>query len=104
MFPNNVQEFMTNILPYSLLKVIDEIHMLWQGKEKLALRDFLVLLLVRCRVVERALVWQKRYNPLYANIDINMAEMNSWGVLVYSIPFQIYRRLERNKLLVREKV
>ena len=103
-FPNNVQELVINILPYPLLKVIDEIHVLWQGKEKLVLRDLSVLLLVRRRVVERALVWLKRYNPLYANIDIDIAEMNSWGAPAYSVPFQIYRRLEWNEPLVREKV
>ena len=78
---------MTNVLPYSLLKVIDEIHILWQKKEKLVPRDLSVLLLVRRRVVERALVWLKRHNPLYANIDIDIAEINSWGAPVYGVPF-----------------
>ena len=76
-FPNTVQELVINVLPYPLLKVIDKIYMSWQGKEKSAPRDLSVLLLVRRRVVERALVWLKRYNPLYTNIDINIAEINS---------------------------
>ena len=86
-FPNNVQELVTNVLPYPLLKVIDKIHILWQGKEKPAPRDLSVLLSVRCCVVERALVWLKRHNPLYANIDINIAKMNSWGAPAYGVPF-----------------
>jgi Helitron helicase-like domain at N-terminus/Domain of unknown function (DUF6570) len=103
-FPNNVQELVTTVLPHPLLKVIDEIHVSWQGKEKPAPRDLSVLLSVRRRVVERALVWLKRHNPLYANIDIDIAEMNSWGAPAHGVPFQIYRRLERNEPSVREKV
>ena len=82
-----MQELVINVLPYPLLKVIDKIYVLWQGKEKPVLRDLLVLLSVRRRVVERVLVWLKRHNPLYANIDIDIAEMNSWGALVYGVPF-----------------
>ena len=77
MFSNNIQELIINILPHSLLKVIDEIYVLWQEKEKLVLRDLSVLLLVQRRVVEKVLVWLKRHNPLYTNININIAEMNS---------------------------
>jgi hypothetical protein len=51
-----MQELVINILPYSLLKVIDEIHILLQRKEKLVLKDLLVLLLVRHRVIKRVLV------------------------------------------------
>jgi hypothetical protein len=59
-FPNNVQELVTNVLPHPLLKVMDEIHVSWQGKEKPAPSDLSVLLSVRRRVVERALVWLKQ--------------------------------------------
>jgi hypothetical protein len=51
-----MQELVINILTYSLLKVIDEIHILLQRKEKLVLKDLLVLLLVRHRVIKRVLV------------------------------------------------
>jgi hypothetical protein len=36
-----------------------------------------VLLSVRRRVVEKALVWLKRNNPLYADIHIDREEMDS---------------------------
>ncbi|KAK3312957.1 hypothetical protein B0H66DRAFT_631862, partial [Apodospora peruviana] len=74
-FPNNVQELATNVLPHPLLKVMDEIHVSWQGQEKPAPSDLSVLLSVRPRVVERALRWLKRNNSLYKNNCIDVAEM-----------------------------
>jgi len=105
-FPNNVQELVTNILPHPLLKVMDEIHVSWQGKEKPAPSDLSALLSVRRRVVERALVWLKRHNPLYANITIDTAEMDSWEApgSAQDVPFQVYERLERNEPSAWEKV
>lgn len=104
-FPNNVQELVTNVLPHPLLRVMDEIHVSWQGKEKPAPSDLSALLSVRRRVVERALVWLKRHNPLYANITINTAEMDSWEApgSAQDVPFQVYERLERNEPSAWEK-
>lgn len=102
-FPNNVQELVTNVLPHPLLKVMDEIHVSWQGREKPAPSDLSALLSVRRRVVERALVWLKRYNPLYANIDIDTAEMDSWEEPAHGVPPQVYGRLERNEPSAWEK-
>ncbi|KAM4061618.1 hypothetical protein HRG_013251 [Hirsutella rhossiliensis] len=77
-FPNNVQELATKVLPHPLLQALDEIHVSWQGVEKPAPSDLSSLLSVRRRVVERALVWLKRSNPHYAEIEIDVAEMESW--------------------------
>ncbi|KAM4064105.1 PIF1-like helicase [Hirsutella rhossiliensis] len=77
-FPNNVQELATKVLPPPL-QALDEIHISWQGAEKPAPSDLSSLLSVRRRVVERALVWLKRNNPHYAEIEIDAAEMESWG-------------------------
>ncbi|KAM4067070.1 PIF1-like helicase [Hirsutella rhossiliensis] len=60
------------------LQALDEIHISWQGAEKPAPSDLSSLLSVRRRVVERALVWLKRNNPHYAEIEIDAAEMESW--------------------------
>ena len=102
-FPNNVQELVTNVLPHPLLKMIEEIHISWQGPEKPAPNDFSALLLVRRRVIEKALVWLKRNNPLYTKIDIDTAEMDSWEAPSHGVPPQIYTRLERNEPSVWEK-
>lgn len=96
-FPNNVQELVTNVLPHPLLKVMDEIHVSWQGLEKQTPSDLLNLLLVRHRVVERVLVWLKRNNPLYGHIYIDTVEMDIWDVPVHGVPSQVYDRLERNE-------
>ncbi|KAF2175488.1 hypothetical protein K469DRAFT_724119 [Zopfia rhizophila CBS 207.26] len=93
-FPNNVQELVTNVLPHPLLKVMDEIHVSWQGREKPAPSDLAALLSVHRRVVERALFWLKRHNPLYAGV----------GATPYGVPCQIYDRLKRNKPSAREKI
>ncbi len=67
------------------VKVMDEIHVSWQGLEKPTPKDLSVLLSVRRRVVERALVWLKRNNPLYAGIHIDTAEMDSWSAPIQGI-------------------
>ncbi|KAM4062419.1 VrtJ [Hirsutella rhossiliensis] len=57
---------------------MDEIHVSWQGAEKPAPCDLSGLLSVRRQVVERALIWLKKNNPHYADIEIDRAEMDSW--------------------------
>lgn len=102
-FPSNAQQLVTRVLPHPLLKVMDEIHVSWQGAEKPAPKDLSLLLSVRRRVVERALVWLKRNNPHYAGIDINTAEMESWGSSPHGVPHQVYERLERDEPSAWEK-
>ncbi|KAM4067920.1 PIF1-like helicase [Hirsutella rhossiliensis] len=67
------------VLPHPLVRVMDEIHVSWQGAEKPGPRDLSGLLSVRRRAVERALVWLKENNPLYGEVEIDVAEMESWG-------------------------
>lgn len=55
---------------------------------------FRLFLSVRRRVVGKALVWLKRHNHLYANIEIDVAEMESWDVPAHGVPAQVYQRLE----------
>jgi hypothetical protein len=102
-FPNNVQELISNVLPHPLLKVLDDIHVSWQGAEKPAPKDLSVLLSVRRSAVESALLWLKRNNPLYADIQIDTAEMESWDSPPHGVPSQVYERLERNEPSAYEK-
>ncbi|KAH6954034.1 hypothetical protein BKA56DRAFT_625250 [Ilyonectria sp. MPI-CAGE-AT-0026] len=53
--------------------------------------------------VEKALVWLKRHNPLYADIDIDTAELDSWDSPSHGVPPQVYERLERNEPSAWEK-
>ncbi|KAJ6437553.1 G1/S regulator [Purpureocillium lavendulum] len=96
-FPNNVQELATKVLPHPLVRVMDEIHVSWQGAEKPGPSDLSGLLSVRRRVVERALVWLKENNPHYAEIEIDVAEMDSWGAPAQGVPSLVYDRMERNE-------
>ncbi|KAF1807904.1 hypothetical protein P152DRAFT_469266 [Eremomyces bilateralis CBS 781.70] len=102
-FPNNVQELVANVLPHPLLKVIDEIHVSWLGSDKPVLSDLSVLLSVRRRVVEKALVWLKRHNPLYAHIEIDVAELESWDAPSHGVLSRVYKRLRRDEPSAQEK-
>lgn len=102
-FPNNVQELVSKVLPHPLLQAMDEIHVSWHGVEKPAPSDLSSLLAVRRPVVERALLWLKRNNPHYADIEINTAEMESWGNSAHGVPSLVYDRLERNEPSAWEK-
>ncbi|XP_044720112.1 ATP-dependent DNA helicase PIF1 [Hirsutella rhossiliensis] len=102
-FPNNVQELATDVLPHPLFQVMDEIHVSWQGALRPTPSDLSSLLSVRRRVVERALVWLKRNNPHYAAIEIDAAEMESWGDPAHGVPPLVYERLERNEPSAWEK-
>lgn len=85
-FPNNVQELVTKVLPHPLVTVMEEIHVSWHGAEKPAPSDLSALFSVRRRVVEGALVWLKKNNPHYADIEIDVAEMDSWGWSLHGCP------------------
>lgn len=102
-FPNNVQELATNVLPHPLLKAMEDVHVSWQGAEKPKPSDLSVLLSVRPRAVRNALVWLKEHNPLYSNVEIDEAEMESWGAPAHGVLAQIYERLQRNEPSAWEK-
>ncbi|KJZ69967.1 hypothetical protein HIM_10638 [Hirsutella minnesotensis 3608] len=102
-FPNNVQELVTKVLPHPLLQVMDEIHVSWQGAEKPAPSDLSGLLSVRRQVIERALVWLKRNNPHYADVEIDRAELESWGAPSHGVPSVVCERMERNEPSAWEK-
>ncbi|KJZ69221.1 hypothetical protein HIM_11384 [Hirsutella minnesotensis 3608] len=103
-FPNNVQELATKVLPHPLLQALDEIHVSWQGAEKPAPSDLSSLLSVRRRVVGRALVWLKTNNPHYAEIAIDEAEMESWGDPIHGVPASPSLQLIKKVNLRGEKV
>ncbi|KAH6874287.1 hypothetical protein B0T10DRAFT_376985, partial [Thelonectria olida] len=103
-FPNNVQELVTKVLPHPLVKVMDEIHVSWHGAQKPGPNDLARLLSIRRRVVERALAWLQRNNPHYRDIEIDEAEMNSWEAPPCGVPSQILQRMERNEPSAWEKV
>ncbi|XP_044717280.1 PIF1-like helicase domain-containing protein [Hirsutella rhossiliensis] len=102
-FPNDVQGLAANVLPHPLLRVMDEIHVSWQGAERPGPRDLSGLLSVRRSAVERALAWLKENNPLYGEVEIDTAEMASWGAPPHGVPPVVCERLERNEPSARER-
>ncbi|KAK4069838.1 hypothetical protein Purlil1_13611 [Purpureocillium lilacinum] len=96
-FPNNVQELATKVLPHPLLQAMEEIHVSWHGPEKPAPKDLSGLLSVRRSVVERALVWLRENNPHYAGIVIDTREMDSWDSFADGVPSSVYDRMEHNE-------
>jgi hypothetical protein len=82
---------------------MDDIHVSWQGAEKPKPSDLSALLSVRRRVVEKALVWLKNHNHLYANIEIDVAEMESWEESAHGVLAQVYACLERTEPSAWEK-
>ncbi|KJZ70036.1 hypothetical protein HIM_10564 [Hirsutella minnesotensis 3608] len=102
-FPNNVKELATKVLPHPLLQVMDEIRVSWQGPEKPSPTDVAGLLSVRRLVVEKAMGWLRANNPHYADIVINVAEMDSWGTATHGVPSAVYHRMERNEPSAWEK-
>ncbi|PCD21946.1 hypothetical protein AU210_015749 [Fusarium oxysporum f. sp. radicis-cucumerinum] len=103
-FPNNVQELVTRVLPHPLVQVMDEIHVSWHGAQKPYPSDLSRLLSVRRRVVERALAWLRIHNPHYGDIEIDVAELDSWGAPPHDVPPQILEHIERNEPSAWEKV
>jgi hypothetical protein len=103
-FPNNVQELATRVLPHPLVRVMEEIHVSWHGGQKPGPSDLSRLLSVRRRVVERALAWLQRNNPLYKDVEIDVAEMDSWGAPPHDVPPQVLERMERNEPSAWERV
>ncbi|XP_044714668.1 ATP-dependent DNA helicase PIF1 [Hirsutella rhossiliensis] len=92
-----------SVLPHPLVRVMDEIHVSWQGAERPGPRDLSGLLSVRRSAVERALAWLKENNPLYGEVEIDAAEMASWGTPPHGVPPVVCERLERNEPSARER-
>ncbi|XP_044714573.1 PIF1-like helicase domain-containing protein [Hirsutella rhossiliensis] len=84
-----------SVLPHPLVRVMDEIHVSWQGAERPGPRDLSGLLSVRRSAVERALAWLKENNPLYGEVEIDAAEIASWGAAARTQTAQVVPPSER---------
>ncbi|EXU94845.1 helitron helicase-like domain protein [Metarhizium robertsii] len=103
-FPNNVKDLVTNVLPHPLLRVMEDIHVSWHGTERPHAKDLAGLLSVRRRKVEAALFWLRHNNPHYKDIEIDGAEMETWERESHGVPSQILDRLERNEPTALDKI
>ncbi|KAK3321747.1 hypothetical protein B0H66DRAFT_601230 [Apodospora peruviana] len=76
-FSNDVDSLAT-ILPYPLVSALDQVHVIWTGKEQPTPRDVSKLLSGRSCALRAALQWLQSNNHLYVNIVINEYEMDTW--------------------------
>ena len=60
------------------MSVLDQVHVIWTGIERLTPRDVSKLLSVRPGALQAALQWLRFNNPLYADIVVNEQEMETW--------------------------
>jgi hypothetical protein len=91
-FPNDVESLAVTILPHRLVSALDQVHVIWTGPERPRPLDVTKLLTVRPGALRTALQWLRVNNPLYANIEIDEEEMQSWlfedGCQVPSLAYQ----------------
>ena len=84
------------ILPHPLVEALDQVHVIWTGRERPAPLDVSKLLSVRPNALRAALQWLRANNSLYADILVNEEEMASWTFEEGSnVPTLAYRRMAR---------
>ena len=95
-FPNNVEDLATRVLPHPLVRVMQDIHVSWQGPDKPLPEDLSTLLSVRPAKVRAALKWLIENNHLYQSITIDEEELASWNHLPSGVPASVYDDMERH--------
>lgn len=77
-FPSPISDLCTNVLPRALESTLENVLVVWSGKRRPEAKDLSSFLSIRPAYVARALVWLRRNNPLYANIQIDDDELTLW--------------------------
>ncbi|KAK7420728.1 hypothetical protein QQZ08_010263 [Neonectria magnoliae] len=97
-FPNNVDDLVATVLPHPLLQTIENIHVSWSGANRPSPSEVGTLLQVRKSRITAALLWLRRNNPLYKDIDINLDEMQGWQYADGStVPTALMERMRREE-------
>jgi hypothetical protein len=103
-FPNNVEDLVTTVLPHPLLQTIENIHVSWSGNNRPSPTEVGTLLQVRKSRVVAALLWLKRNNPLYRDIEISLDEIQGWQYAEDStVPTVLMERMQREEPSAVEK-
>lgn len=103
-FPNNVEDLVTTVLPHPLLQTIENIHVSWSGASRPSPAEVGTLLQVRKSRVIAALFWLRRNNPLYKDIEINQDEIQGWQYAEGStVPAVLIERMQREEPSAVEK-
>jgi hypothetical protein len=103
-FPNNVDDLVTTVLPHPLLRTIENIHVSWSGAKRPNQAEVGSLLQVRKSRVTAALLWLQKNNPLYRGIEINLDEIHGWQYAEGSaVPAVLMERMRREEPSAVEK-
>ena len=97
-FPNDVDSLAATILPHPLVSALDQVHVIWTGREQPTPQDVGKLLRVRPCALRAALQWLQTNNHLYADIAINEHEMETWAFKSGSdVPTLAYQGMVREQ-------
>jgi hypothetical protein len=77
-FPNDVQG-LANALPHPLVEELERLHVCFVAPRKPVPQDLAFMLSANPQKIKRALVWLKRHNHLYRDIQISEDALRSWG-------------------------
>lgn len=103
-FPNNVEDLVATVLPHPLLQMIENIHVSWSGANRPSPAEVGTLLQVRKSRVTAALLWLRKNNHLYKDIEINHDEIQGWQYAENStVPTVLMERMQREEPSVVEK-
>jgi hypothetical protein len=104
-FPGDLENIVSNILPHPLLQRLEHIHVSWSGHKRPEPEDISKLLRVRKKKVLDALEWLQIHNPLYQHIKIateNISQVENMPGT--DVPEAVYNSMTYNEPTVREKV
>jgi hypothetical protein len=77
-FPNNIHDLSTTVLPRTLESTLENFLITWSGKDEPSDKDLSTYATVRPEVIRKALVWLKENNPIYRNIEIDIDRLSRW--------------------------
>jgi len=94
-FPNNLEDLSTNILPHPLVSCLERIAVCFIGSRQPPPRDVAFMLAVRPAKIRAALVWLKEHNPLYHDVTISNENLQTFEDQVSdNVPCQLYDIME----------
>ncbi|KAH8761623.1 hypothetical protein F5883DRAFT_386840, partial [Diaporthe sp. PMI_573] len=77
-FPSNIDDLTTNVLPRTLQSTLENFLITWSGKQEPSDKDLSTYATIRPLAIEKALIWLKANNPVYSHIVIDTEELSGW--------------------------
>jgi hypothetical protein len=77
-FPSNIDDLTTNVLPRTLQSTLENFLVTWSGKQEPSDKDLSTYATIRPLAIKKALLWLKANNPIYSNVVIDTEELSGW--------------------------